>query len=331
MDAPKSRRQKWLDLVVEDVIEPERPIIDPHHHLWPAGEGMRYGLEDLHRDTGDGHEVVHTVFVECHAAYHPDGPIELRPVGETEFVARAAGAESTGLIAGIVARADLRIDNLGDVLDAHVAASNGLLKGIRDPLARADGTTELWIAGDAPEGKFDDDAFIAGVRHLGDRGLPYDSWHYHYQNRELLALARSAPATTIVLDHFGTPLGVGRYAARRRQIFESWRDDITALAACPNVVAKLGGMAMQDNGFGWERAERPATSDEFVVAQGRYYEHTIVAFGADRCMFESNFPMDRRSLSYRTLWNAFKKIAAGCSPDEKADLFAGTARRVYNL
>ena len=229
-----------------------------------------------------------------------------------------------------MANADLRLSNLDDVLDAHEAAAGGLLRGIRDAIARAEPEDKLMIPGWAPAGKFEDPAFRAGLARLGERGLTYDSWHYHYQNREFLELARATPGTTLVIDHFGTPLGVGKYAALRDEIFATWKRDMVEIARCDNVVAKLGGMAMVDNGYGWN-AEDPPNSDAFVAAQRRYYEHMIEVFGADRCMFESNFPMDRMSLSYRTLWNAFKKIAAGCSQSERDALFSGTAERVYRL
>jgi len=185
--------------------------------------------------------------------------------------------------------------------------------------------------GGAPAGLFEDPAFRAGVGRLGARGLTYDTWHYHYQNREFLALARAVPDTVMILDHFGTPIGVGRYADQRDAIFDDWQRDIADIARCDNVVAKLGGLAMPDNGFGWHVADRPPTSDEFVAAQGRYYRHMIECFGADRCMFESNFPVDRMSLSYRVLWNGLKKLVRGCSNAERDALFAGTATRVYRL
>jgi len=331
MSSPAPGTQEWLELVVEDVLEPDLAIVDPHHHLWPPGAGMHYAIGDLHADVGDGHRVVHTVFVECRSSYRPDGPAELRPVGETEFVAGVAAADPTGLIAGIVAHADLRLENLDDVLDAHAAAGQGLFCGIRHALSRADGRAQLAIPGHAPEGLFADESFRRGVARLGQRGLTYDSWQYHYQAREFLELARAVPGTTMVLDHFSTPLGVGPFAAQTEEIFATWKADMADIAACPNVVAKLGGMAMPDNGFGWHKAEQPATSDQFVAAQRRYYEHMIECFGAERCMFESNFPVDRTALSYRTVWNAFKKIAAGCSAEEKEALFAGTASRVYRV
>jgi predicted TIM-barrel fold metal-dependent hydrolase len=323
--------QEWLDLVVEEVVEPDLPIVDPHHHLWPAGGALPYGLDELHADTDSGHRIEQTVFVECHAAYRTDGDPELAPVGETEFVAGEALRDPARLISGIVAHADLRSDRLDEVLDAHEAAGQGLFRGIRDALSSARHPETLRIPGRAPAGLADDPAFRAGVRRLGERGLTYDTWHYHHQNPELLGLARAVPGTTMILDHFGTPLGVGPFASQREEIFEQWKLDIAEIARCENVVAKLGGLAMPDNGFGWDTADRPPTSDEFVAVQLRYYLHTIECFGPERCMFESNFPVDRWSLSYRTVWNAFKKMTVGFSADERTAMFSGTARRVYRL
>ena len=330
MTSPQPGTDDWRALVVEPVVDPEQRIVDPHHHLWPSGSPLPYSLDDLLADVGDGHRVERTVFMECHAAYKSDGPAEFAPVGETEWIA-SESARSAGLIAGIVGHADLRVSNLDEVLDAHEAAGRGLFRGIRDALTRADPSDHLMIAGGAPPGLYEDPAFVRGVARLGSRGLTYDTWHYHYQNPELLALARAVPDTVMVLDHFGTPIGVGRYADQRDAIFAEWQRDIAALARCENVVAKLGGMAMPDNGYGWHSAARPPTSDEFVAAQARYYHHMIECFGAERCMFESNFPVDRMSLSYRVLWNALKKIASRYSSNERDGLFAGTATRVYRV
>src|SRR5260221_10596436 len=217
----------------------------------------------------------------------------------------------------MVGHADLRLPTLDEILDGHIDAGGGLFRGIRDALSRAVPDDGLMIAGGAPAGLYEDLAFRSGVARLGARGLTYDTWHYHYQNREFLELARAVPDTVMVLDHFGTPIGVGRYADQREAIFEEWKRDIAEIARCENVVAKLGGMAMPDNGFGWHQAERPPTSDEFVAAQGRYYHHMIETFGPDRCMFESNFPVDRMSISYRVLWNGLKKLTSEYSSPER--------------
>lgn len=326
---------EWLAQVDEDIVDPGQPIIDPHHHLWPEGQGIPYTLEDLHGDTGAGHNVVATVFMECHAAYRTDGPDHLRCVGETEFVtenARASeAAEGQAPIRGIVGGADLRLANLDEVLDAHVAVAGDLFKGIRHALASDPEPESLTIAGRAEPNLASDPAFQAGVRRLGERGLTYDSWHYHHQNHEFAALADAAPDTTMILDHFGTPLGVGRFAGRHDEIFPDWAKDVAAIAERPNVRAKLGGMAMPDNGFGWHEQDRPATSDEFVAAQERWYLHMIECFGPDRCMFESNFPVDRFSISYPVLWNGIKKIAARFTPDERTLMFETTAATTYQL
>ena len=331
MSAPTPGTQDWLDLVVEDIVDPVLPIVDPHHHLWPEGGALPYGLAELHADVGSGHRVQRTVFVECGAAYRADDASVFAPVAETEFVAAAATGDPAHLIRGIVAHADLRSTDLEAVLDAHQAAGQGLFRGIRHALSHAREPDVLMIPGRAPEGLYVDPAFRAGVARLGQRGLTYDTWHYHYQNAELLELARAVPGTTIVLDHFGTPLGVGPYAAKRDEIFEQWQIDIQAISQCDNVMAKLGGLAMPDNGFGWHTDDRPPTSDEFVAAQRRYYLHAIECFGPRRCMFESNFPVDRFSLSYRTLWNAFKKMTDGFTADERTSMFSATAARVYSL
>ncbi len=335
MNALQPGSPEWFAQVEEEVVEPDLPIVDPHHHLWPAGGGrMAYAIDQLHHDTDDGHRIVQTVFVECNASYRTDGPAELASLGETEFVAGIAAADPTGLMSGIVANVDLRLaagDALDQVLDAHTNASSGLFRGVRHALARAEHPEVLTIPRVAPVDLYLDQAFRSGVRRLGERGFTYESWHYHYQNREFLELAKAVPETTMVLDHFGTPLGVGPYADHREEIFTAWKADIEAIAACPNVFAKIGGLAMPDNGFGWHAASRPPTSDEFIEAQERYYLHTINAFGPHRCMFESNFPVDRMSLSYRVVWNAFKKMTAGFSVAERTAMFSGTAQHVYKL
>ncbi len=323
--------QSWLDQVVEDVVDPDAPIIDPHHHLWPAGGAMPYGLDDLLGDLASGHRIVDTVFVECGAAYTRGGDDAMAPVGETQFVTAQAERCGRQVMGGIVAHADLRSPALDAVLDAHEHAAGGRLRGIRHAGSHALHPEVLTIPGRAPAGLYTDDAFRRGVARLGERGLSYDTWHYHYQNQDFADLARSVPGTRMILDHFGTPLGVGPYEAQREQIYGQWRTDVGEIARCENVVAKIGGLAMPDNGFGWHLAERPPTSDEFVAAQRRYYQHTIEQFGPERCMLESNFPVDRLSLSYRTFWNGAKKLIADFSADERDAMLRATAARIYRV
>ncbi len=327
--------EAWLDQVQEDILLPEMPIIDPHHHLWHHPGLVHYHAEELKADTAR-HNVVKTVFVECGSEYRKEGPDHLKPVGETEFVVAQAqrSAEIDGpLIAGIVARADLRLGkDVVPVLEAHRAAGQGLFRGIRHAGARVENTAGFSVfAARSPAGLYEDERFREGVRMLGHMGLTYDTWQYHYQLNSFQALAEAAPETQMILDHFSTPLGVGEFAGRQDEIFVTWSKDMAALASCDNVVLKLGGLAMPDNGFGWHERASPATSDEIVAAHRRYYLHAIECFGVDRCMMESNFPVDRLSVSYHVLFNALKKIVSDFSADEQHALFYGTAARVYGV
>ena len=322
------------------VLDPDRPIVDPHHHLWSGDGRGPYLLEDLYADVRCGHNVVQTMFVECRTHYRSGGPEHLRPVGQTEWVAAIADASARASahgrgpeIAGMVAFADLSLGpRLEEVLDAHAEAAGGLLRGFRYSLAHGTHRSGTENApGPAPAGLAAEEPFRDGVRLLGRRGLTYESWHFHYQMDEFTALARSAPDTLIILDHFGTPLGVGRWRGRRAEVFAEWKASMAEAAACPNMAAKLGGMAMFDNGFGWDERDEPVTAEEFAAAQRDYYLHAIDCFGPDRCMFESNFPVEKASVSYRVLYDAFKLMTADFSEADKDALFSGTARRVYRL
>ncbi len=328
-------RDTWLAQVREEILEPDLPICDPHHHLWDHPDS-RYLLDELLADTGSGHNVVSTVFMECMAMYRADGPAALRPVGETEFVNGIAAMSASGgygdgrMCASIVGFVDLTLPEAGAALDAHMAASPRF-RGIRHA-SGWDASEDVRNSHTNPtEGLLGDAAFRSGFAELGKRGLTFDAWMYHSQIRELIPLARAFPDQPIVLDHFGGPLGIGPYEGRRQEIFAAWKDDVAELARCENVVAKLGGLVMPINGFGFHKRDTPATSDELVAATRDYYLHMIDCFGADRCMFESNFPVDRQSCSYHVLYNSFKKIAAGCSAAEKAALFHDTAVRVYRV
>ncbi|MAP95319.1 MAG: amidohydrolase [Ponticaulis sp.] len=327
-------REDWLASHKEEIVEPDREIVDPHHHLWDWRSMSAYLLDQLWTDTGSGHNVVQTVFIECHWSYHQEGPDHLRSVGETARVAGIAKAAAEqpekSQIAGIIAHTDLRSPLLDDALDAHSSAGQGRFRGIRHALAYDDDQA-LSIKPRQPKDLYASPEFQAGVRRLGERGLTYDTWNYHHQIGQLIEVARAAPETTIVLDHFSTPLGIGRFKRKRAEIFEQWKKDMAELAKCANVHAKLGGLSMPDNGWGYMDQDKPATSDQIVADQADWYHYTIDQFGPERCMFESNFPVDRASVSYHVFWNAAKKIASGYSEDEKSAMFAGTARSVYSL
>jgi L-fuconolactonase len=337
MTVPIPGSFEWHQQVVEDILDPDRKIVDPHHHLFDRGEFDTYDLTDLWADTGSGHCIEKTVFIDCHLAYRTHGPEHLRPVGETEYVTKVAaesagGTEDQARIAGIVAHADLALGaDVEEVLDAHEAAGGSLFKGIRHSGARSIDPRYPLIPGQPIEDPYADSGYRRGVAALGRRGLTYETYHLHYQNRGFAELAKAVPDTTMILDHFGMPAGVGPFAGKREEIFEYWKKDIADIAQLENVYAKLGGLAMPVNGFGWDQRDTPPTSDEFVAAQKRYYLHTIECFGPDRCMFESNFPVDKLSISYPVLWNGLKKIAQDFSEDEKDAMFSGTASRVYRL
>jgi predicted TIM-barrel fold metal-dependent hydrolase len=326
-------RPDWLGRLREDVLDPGQPIIDPHHHLWHARPD-RYLLDDLAADVGTGHDIRATVFIQCGSAYRQDGPPEMRPVGETEFVAAIAAANESRdfrACAGIVGHADCRLgDRIEPVLLAHAAAGGGRFKGIRHSATYDAGIAPTAPPG-APPGLFLDAAFRAGVARTGKLGLTFEAWCYHPQLSELADLLRANPEQNIVLNHLGGPLGVGPYDGKRAEVFAHWSASMKELARFPNLFVKLGGLAMNVNGFGYHHQSLPPGSGEMAAAWGPYMAIAIEAFGSSRCMFESNFPVDKGMCSYPVLWNAFKRIAAGCSAGEKADLFHGTAARFYGL
>ena len=333
--------ETWLAGLDEAAIEPDLRICDPHHHLWRDRQGAvmpRYLLEDFLADTGSGHNIVSTVFIEAKAMYRADGPDNMKAVGEIEFVNGVAAMSASGIYgparacAGIIGATNLDIGAAaGEVIDAMIAAAPARFRGIRqsatwdaDPLVRQHRKS--------PPHRMLDAGHRLGAAELAKRGLIYEAWCFHPQISKLTDLARAQPNLDIVLDHIGGPIGFGAaYQGRRQEIMEEWRGSITELATCPNVSVKLGGLFMEVNGFGWHKQPTPPTSDELADAARPYFDHVIEQFGTRRTMFESNFPVDKVSTGYRVLWNAFKKIARDYSPSEKAMLFHDTAARVYRI
>lgn len=330
-------RQEWLAQVSEDILEPDRIICDPHHHLWDH-PNSRYLLDEILDDTSPGHNVVSTVFVECGSMYRERGPEHYRVVGETEFVQGiAAMAESgqygpTRVADGIVSFADLTQGTaVKQILEAHMAASPNRFKGIRHAAGWHESSSIRNSHTNPPESLMRDEQFLLGFEQLGKLGLSFDAWFYHYQLPEFVDLANSFPDVTIILDHFGGPLGIGPFENKQDEVFSRWQELIEPLRSAENVFFKLGGINMKINGYDWHRRDLPPGSDELVDKTARYYEFCINTFGASRCMFESNFPVDKESCSYHVLWNAFKKISRSYSETEKSDLFHDSATRAYRL
>ena len=321
----------------EDVLDPDIAIVDAHHHLWRADfpmPGGPYLLPELSADLADGHNIVATVVVESHAeGYDPHGrpgPEHLRPVGDTEYaVATAQRAQELGLstrvAAGIVSHADLRLGRAVDeVLEAHAAAAPTQFKGIRQMM-----TPNLTTFVD--ERRLLQPKVREGLAQVAARGLTFDVWLLHFQLPDLIDTVRAVPQLTFVLNHLGTPTGVGPWAERRDEVWLEWTQSLRTLSQEPNVLIKLGGMNMFFTGFGWSNGAKLPSSQQLADATGRYFRYAIDTFGPDRCIFESNAPPDLASSSYRTLWNAFKRISAGYDPAERRSMFSETATRTYRL
>jgi predicted TIM-barrel fold metal-dependent hydrolase len=330
-------RSEWLAQRAEEILDPDLEIIDAHHHLWDRSE-CPYLVPDLRRDALSGHNVRGTIFVECRTRYRREGDRALRSLGETEFAAMS-GAEadrspgtSRGLCAGIVAFIDLQeggatVDSL---VDAHARAACGRLRGIRN-MSAWDSHTAAAGAKGPPQGLLTAPTFREGFACLAPHGLTFDAWMFYTQLAELRDLADAFPDTPIVLNHVGGPVDTGGNLVHRDDIFRRWKGAMRTLASCPNVYVKLGGMGMPIFGFGFHELPLPPSAEELAHAWRPYIETCVQEFGSTRCMFESNFPVDKCSCSYATLWNAFKRITSGCSKQERHQLFCATASTFYRL
>ncbi len=327
-------------LVVEDAVEPELPICDPHHHFWDRDVhrgGDRYLLDELAQDLSGGHNVTDTVFIECRSMYRAEGPEELRSVGETEFVQGIAAQSASGkygptaVAAGIVSNANLMLGAAVEpVLEAHLAASGNRFRGIRFSCAW-DASPEVGSPGSNAPGMLLDSRFREGFACLQKLGLSFDALVYHTQLGELTDLADAFPDATIILNHIGRPLGVGPYAGKGDEVFDVWREGITAVAQRANVLVKLGGFGNPISGYDWHQRPIPPSSAELVETITPWLMFCIEQFGPERCMFESNFPVDKASYTYTAVWNAFKRVSQDFSAAERADMFQGTAAKAYRL
>jgi predicted TIM-barrel fold metal-dependent hydrolase len=330
-------RPDWLALHQEEILDPARPIVDPHHHLWDR-DGQRYLIDEFTSDIASGHNVIATVYVEARSMYRARGPEAFRSVGEVEFANGAAAMSASGgygraaVCAGIVGHVNLLLgEGAKAVLEAEIIAGQGRFRGIRHSSAWDADAGVAGMYATRPKGLLLDPTFRKGFACLAPLGLGFDAWLFHPQIGELTDLARVFADTRIVLDHCGGPAGIGIYANRREEIFATWRSSIREIAKCPNVVVKLGGLAMRLLGYDFHQRPAPPSSEELAAAWRPYVETCIEAFGPQRCMFESNFPPDKGQCSYQVIFNAFKRIAAHCSEAEKTALFSGTAIDVYRL
>ena len=322
----------------EPALEPALPIVDAHLHLWDFG-GSQYFLEHYTRDlAASGHNVEATIFVECWAMYRAHGPEHLKYVGETEYAlglnAMAASEKYTRcrVAAGIVGYADMTLGaKTAETIEAHIAAGNGRFRGIRQRAKwDADPVVKGKYCADGP-GLYLDENFGKGIEVLTAHGLSFDASVYHPQIPEVTALARAHPNTSIILNHSGSPVGHSSYAGRERENHAAWLASMKELARCPNASVKMGGLLMTLANFDYANAPVPPTSEQLVDLWRPYIEPCIELFGADRCMVSSNFPVDKVAFSYRTVWNMFKRITAGCSDAEKRLIYGGTAKRIYRI
>ncbi|MBB3014065.1 amidohydrolase family protein [Cupriavidus alkaliphilus] len=323
----------------EAALEPNLPIIDTHHHLYgtPA-DASYYRLQDLATDIG-GHRMLGTVYVEAYqAGWRASGPPGMRSLGEVERIVDLTGAPVCAahgqcqIAAAIVSHVDLTLGNeVPAILSAHVAVGDGRLRGVRYQATYDAGVVGRHIRNSPMPGLLDDAGFRRGFACLADAGLTFDAAVYHTQLDEVARLADDFPDTVIILNHVGIPIGVEDYREQHDTVMRRWRAGLRELARRPNVMMKLGGLGMPVLGFGFEYADGPASSDVLAQAWRPYFETCVNAFGPARCMFESNFPVDKQSCSYTALWNAFKRATADCAEDERRDLFYRTACRVYHL
>ncbi|MGF6547009.1 L-fuconolactonase [Paraburkholderia youngii] len=327
-------RADWLARGTEAALEPDMPIIDAHHHFYKR-PGWTYLLDEYLEDARSGHNITASVFMQALTRYRPSGPEALRPVGEIEYVASVTTPLQSGkpqVAKAMVGYADLRRGSaVRDALEAELHAGDGRFRGVRH-LVTWDADRSLVNPLSAPpRGLLLDPDYGAGVAQLASLGLSYDAWLFFPQLPELYELAKSNPHTSFIINHCGGVLRIASYAKQREEVFDAWSRSMRTLAELPNVYVKVGGLGMRINGFEFEKGERPPSSDQLAQAWKPWIYTCIDAFGAARCMFESNFPVDKGSYPFSNGWNAFKKLTAQASPAEREALFRGTVTKAYRF
>lgn len=319
----------------EEILFPDQPICDPHHHFFDLPD-FQYMPDDLMEDIIVGHNIVRTVYVDCKTGYRKTGPEELKPVGETEYVEKLVSgnrnSQGIEIAAGIIGFADLKLeDAVIPVLEAHLAASPKRFRGIRN-VAAWDDSPAFSKGYHAPHaGLLLDKAFRRGFSCLDKLDISFDAMIFHTQLPDLIDLAKAFPETTIILNHIGAPLGIGPYADKLEEVSNNWKKGIASLSECKNVFIKIGGFGMDICACGLNRLSKPISSAELCEVIKPCGLWCIEKFGVDRCMFESNFPVDKELLSYVVLWNAFKRMTGDFSSHERQALFHDTAAKAYRL
>lgn len=328
----------WLSRgAKEEILFPEIPIIDPHHHLW-IRPGDHYLVKEFADDVNTGHNIVATVYANCHSMYRAGGPEHLKVVGETEFAVGQAAQSASGMYgkariaATVFGYADVtRGSAIREVLAAHVKAGNGRFKGIRF-LCNFDPSDEIRNGTVAVRHDMLRDSTVqAAIKVVSEMGLVLDLYAFFHQLDQVAELARAQPDLTIVINHCGGPLSYGPYREGDPEMSAQWKRGIVEMARCHNIVCKLGGLVNRTTAYDYRTAEVPPTSQALAGMWRHWVEPCIEAFGPDRCMFESNFPPDKAGIAYPVLWNAFKHLTSSASDSERNALFSGTAARVYGL
>lgn len=321
--------------VHEEIVLPHLPVVDSHMHLWDR-IGFDYFASEFLADVADGHDVRSSVYVECGMAYDAFSPDPMLAVDETRYAVKQAAlgqGHTHKLAEGILGAANLLLgDEIQPVLEAHVEAAQGRFRGVRFRVAfDADPEAGYHESGYLNENVLHRPELLASARILARMGLTLELWGFHPQLADVKAFARKVPEVQIVLNHVGGPLGVGRYADMRKQVFAEWSQGMRALADEANVMVKLSGLGISRLGLRQAGGQAHTTSDQLVAAWGPFVRHCVETFGPDRSIFGSNFPVDRATASYRTLLNAYKKMLLDLSDDELRAVFAENARRTYRL
>lgn len=327
-------RPEWLSLHKEEILDPALPIIDAHHHFYERPNWV-YMEDDYLDDIQTGHKVIATVYMQAQTRYSVEAPHHMRPVGETSFIASRTKeliSSGTQIAAGIVGHTDLRLGaQVREVLEGHIEAGQGRFRGIRHLTTWDNDSSLVNPLSAVPAGLMQDVNYQKGVAELSSLDLSYDAWLFFHQLPELYDLAKRFPETSMIINHCGGIVRIGAYAQKDKEVFQLWKKNMHALAELPNVYVKLGGLGMRINGFNFHEAKTPPSSQELSQTWRPWMEFCIESFGAKRCMFESNFPVDKGSYSYATVWNAFKRLSANASPTERTQLFSETAKEVYKL